>query len=370
MSLQFYGVSRGFILHICADSSPFEHDPSNVMDQLAQRLQQERLRRGLSTFELAERTKIREPHIRALESGTYNVLPAVYVRSFIRTLGIELGIPPTELNKLIAHCIEGVAGTSAVRQGPSTDASATAGTGERAPDPLLTFITEARSQISQRTAEFTTSVLRSPRMRRWLAIGFVILTAAGWWYWKNSGSATPNSVPPEIVDITDTDQQDSLILTAVANDTAELTLTIDGTRSFKAILLPENDYRWSAMKRFTISNIFNAGALQFSRDGKPLPVYGKRGEVLRELIITRAEVTASNTSVKVITPASIEAARRDSIRDQQRRDSIRAVRKKENAERNQELRAKQTQRVKPAKNSRRIRQNEAPILRAPQRGVR
>ena len=340
------------------------------MDQLAQRLHQERLRRGLTTFELAERTKIREPYIQALESGTYNVLPSVYVRSFIRTLGTELGIAQPEVARLIAQCIDADGGSTSARQRQSSDASSVPSTGDKSPDPLLSFIDEARSMVKQRSTELTTSVLRDARKRRLIAIGLVVLAASGWWYWKSSRNAPAPSVPPEIVDVSNSDEQDSLILTAIATDTAELTLTIDGVRSFKAMLVPETDYRWSAIKRFTISNIFNAGALQFSRDGKPLPVYGKRGEVLRELVITRTEVTASNSSVKVITPASSEAMRRDSIRDQQRRDSIRAVRKKEDAKRKEEVRARRPQRAKSTAKPRQNRQSEAPILRAPPRAVR
>ncbi len=340
------------------------------MDQLAQRLHQERLRRGLTTFELAERTKIREPYIQALESGTYNVLPSVYVRSFIRTLGAELGMTPPEVARLITLCIDGDGGSASARHRQISDTSAATSGGEKSQEPLLSFVDEARTMVKQRTAELTSSILRDARKRRWIVIGMVVLAATGWWYWSSSRSATPSSVPPEIIDISDVNEQDSLVLTAIATDTAELTLTIDGVRSFKTVLVPETDYRWSAMKRFTISNIFNAGALQFSRDGKPIPVYGKRGEVLRELVITRTEVTASNSSVKVVTPASTEAMRRDSIREQQRRDSIRTVRKKESLKRRDDLRAKRPQRLKTAAKPRRNRQNEAPILRAPARSVR
>ncbi len=341
------------------------------MDQLAQRLQQERLRRGLSTFELAERTKIREPYIQALESGTYNVLPSVYVRSFVRTLGAELGITQPEISRFIADCIDGEVNTPSSRLRQTAELTSTASTSARTPEPILTFISEAGSQVKRRGSDLTTSILRSPRKRRWIAVGVVILAVLLWWYWKYSQHTPAMTVPAEIVDVSTIDEQDSLILTAVATDTAELTLTIDGTRSFKAMLVPENDYRWSAMKRFTIGNIFNAGALQFSRDGKPLPVYGKRGEVLRELVITRTEVSASNTSVKVVTPASAEAVRRDSVRDQQRRDSIRAVRKKENARIALERRTKtKTDASARSAKKQRTRASEQRITKSPPRPIR
>jgi hypothetical protein len=90
---------------------------------------------------------------------------------------------------------------------------------------------------------------------------------------------------------------DSIILTAIAQDTAWVSITMDGTRSQQVVVLPETDYRWSAMEKFVVS-IQNAGAVQFFRNETPLPVFGKAGEAVREVKITRKDVTASNTAYK------------------------------------------------------------------------
>ena len=71
------------------------------MDPLAQRLRSERERQGLSIKDLSVVTKIREPYIDALERGRYDVLPTVYVRSFVRTLAQAMAIPIAEVNKLM-----------------------------------------------------------------------------------------------------------------------------------------------------------------------------------------------------------------------------------------------------------------------------
>ncbi|MBK6290472.1 MAG: helix-turn-helix domain-containing protein [Ignavibacteria bacterium] len=71
------------------------------MDPLAERFRRERERLGISIRELALETKIREPYIDALERGRYDVLPAVYVRSFIRTIGTSLQIPADEIKSLM-----------------------------------------------------------------------------------------------------------------------------------------------------------------------------------------------------------------------------------------------------------------------------
>lgn len=314
------------------------------MDQLAQRLQQERVRRGLTISELAQRTKIREPYIHALESGTYNVLPSVYVRSFVRTLGAELGIPGVELNRLVSQCLDGNDVQAAPRQRSQMethDASNSTGRTVQS-DPLGQFVNELRSRVSaQRAGRSIAEMFRG--RRRLLIIGAAVATlAVAIWLLRGPSDAERTDIPPEIIDVSG-GEQDSLILTAVTTDTAELTITMDGERSSKFIILPGNDYRWSAMKRFTVSNIFNAGAIQFARDGKPLPVYGKRGEVLRELVISRTEVVASNSSKKmVIAPADPERARQDSVVEQRRRDSVRAERQKERKRRIEEVRKSQS----------------------------
>lgn len=312
------------------------------MDQLAQRLAHERVRRGLSTFDLAQRTKIREPYIQAIERGTYNVLPAVYVRSFIRTIGAELGVPHSEINRLIHQCLDSdddATAPSVHRESAHTTSTSTKGSGaERSIDPVASLT----SAVNTLQGALRGGVRNwSARTITFAAIGVLAVGLIIWFIVGRANNEGAVGLPPEIVDITSSVEEDSLILTAMATDTAELTITMDGTRYQKFIVLPETEYRWSAMKKFTVSNIFNAGVIQFSRDGKPLPLYGKRGEVLRELVITRTEVIASNTSTKMVTPpADPERARRDSILEQQRRDSIRAERRKENQRIVQERRSK------------------------------
>ena len=340
------------------------------MDQLAQRLTQERIRCGLSTFDLAQRTKIREPYIQAIEQGKYNILPAIYVRSFIRTIGSELAVPPNEINRLIRLCLDSDDGpASAATQPQSTSTSSARGSAKQDPaDPLTPIIDAVRSLRSG----MTIGNLTTDRRRIVVLVGSFLLVVIALWliFGRSDGNSDPR-VPSEIVDISSTVEEDSLILTAMASDTAELTMTMDGTRYQKFIVMPETEYRWSAMKKFTVSNIFNAGAIEFFRDGKPLPRYGKIGEVLRELVITRTEVVASNTSTKMVTaPADPERARRDSIIEQQRRDSIRAVRRKERLQ-SREVAKKKKPAAKPQKpRQRRVPAEEAPILKTPPRGVR
>ena len=82
------------------------------MSTVAEQLRQGREARNLTVYQVAEVTKIRTDHIRALEEGDYDVFPApVYVRGFVRTYAklIKLDVPQVlaqlgqELSKSAKH---------------------------------------------------------------------------------------------------------------------------------------------------------------------------------------------------------------------------------------------------------------------------
>jgi cytoskeleton protein RodZ len=71
------------------------------MSTVAEQLRQAREAQKLTVQELAEITKIRSDHIRALEEGNFNVFSApVYIRGFVRTLStlLKLDVPQVMSN--------------------------------------------------------------------------------------------------------------------------------------------------------------------------------------------------------------------------------------------------------------------------------
>ncbi|MBK6290473.1 MAG: DUF4115 domain-containing protein [Ignavibacteria bacterium] len=146
------------------------------------------------------------------------------------------------------------------------------------------------------------------------ALIVVVLLGFGLWWFLFRDSGPDNDIPTtDVVDVTSSADQsiadtDSLILTAIASDTSWISITMDGTRNQQAVLLPEGEYRWSAMEKFVVS-LGNAGAIQFFRNGRPLPAFGRSGEAVREIRISRKDVNASNTTFKAPpAPATKERA--------------------------------------------------------------
>ena len=67
------------------------------MPSVGEQLRAAREKQGLSIPDVVERTKLRSDHVRALESGDYDVFASpVYVRGFVRSYAnlLKLEVPP------------------------------------------------------------------------------------------------------------------------------------------------------------------------------------------------------------------------------------------------------------------------------------
>lgn len=296
------------------------------MDPLAERLHRERVTRGLSTSELANLTKVREPYIVALERGMYNVLPAVYVRSFIKTLAAALHIPPHEIQKLIHSVLDapdpkGATSRYQPEQPPSSHYSASEQV-ERTADTVSNLIEQSKTSVQGAYAAMFRKK-RSIKNKVFVVIAVVLsLAVLTYVVIKNSSGDQVSLGNNSIIEI---GAEDSIRLLAIADDTSEFTITIDNKRNEKVLLVPNNEYTWGAMERFVINNIFNAGSIRFSRNGEPFRQFAKSNEVLRELTITRKDVIASNAPARPLAPA----ANADSLRAAQAQKDSASIRSRQ-----------------------------------------
>ena len=83
--------------------------------------------------------------------------------------------------------------------------------------------------------------------------------------------------------------QDSIVLEAIALDTAWVKITIDGNITDEILLYPKMKKIWKA-KEYFIFTQGNAGALQLKRNGDILEPMGTRGSVIKQVKITEKEV--------------------------------------------------------------------------------
>lgn len=269
------------------------------MDSLAQRLRSGREQQGLSVRELSIITKIREPYIVAIEDGRYDILPAVYVRSFIRTLAHTLGMGQRDIQELMNEAFD--PDDSGQERLPRAD--------ERRHPNQPNVISEAVQRASRSLERpvgavrglAASNVLRDALARKnaflYIIAAVLVISALAYlvFFYVGHPDRSATSIPElevKLNDVPSVQPADSLILTAIVTDTAWMTVTADGSRTFQVTLIPGVNYRWSANNKFVLS-ISNAGGVRFARNGQALPLFGNQGEAVRSVQITRSEIISS-----------------------------------------------------------------------------
>src|SRR5512140_1012170 len=87
------------------------------MPTVAEQLRQAREAQNLTVYQVAEITKIKTDHVRALDDGNYDPFSApVYIRGFVRTYAkvLKLDVP-----QIMAVLDQELAGTDKFREPPS-----------------------------------------------------------------------------------------------------------------------------------------------------------------------------------------------------------------------------------------------------------
>lgn len=273
------------------------------MDHLAERLRTERERQRRSLRELSAETKIREPFLVALERGEYHVLPSVYVRSFIKTYAAALHIPAAEVTKLLDDVLEqdDDQDRSFIRRSEPRPKPELKPSPEPKPRPEpKSEPAQERNGASRRPLEIKLGgsfldVVRGFPIWAWVAVLAVLVVAAVMWISKGSDAderpltSADSAAMVVDVDAEDALETDSMYLRAEALDTAWINITSDNKNSYQQILLPGTEHRWSAMQQFLLS-MSNAGGVVFYRDDVKLAPFGKKGESVRSITVTRREV--------------------------------------------------------------------------------
>lgn len=266
-------------------------------------LRDTRIAQQHSIDDIAQATKIRATILVAIENNQLDVLPPPYVKSFIKTYAQVLHISTNEdIQNFLAKPVSGTTEPRATTKlGSSSQQSA-------ARDSSASF-------AEQFSAEKTSSI--NLLVYAGLALGILVLAYYFIWYQPDT---TAVSQPPSqtSVDIAPIDiqnststplaettadssiqqeeelQQDSLILEGVTKARVWMSIVADGKKSMQKLLDSNTSYRWSADSLFIVS-LGNAGGIQFTLNGRPLPPLGKEGAIVRNLHIIRSGVVSSRS---------------------------------------------------------------------------
>jgi cytoskeletal protein RodZ len=147
------------------------------MSTVAEKLRTAREARKLTIHQIAETTKIRTDHIRALEEGSFNTFSApVYIRGFVRAYA---GILKLDVKQIMAELETELAGTEKFREPPPLT---------NQPKGVLDFVTLQLSKVNWRKSIFVLTAL--------LVVAVIITIVSIWVHNRNSDPLA--GLPPAV----------------------------------------------------------------------------------------------------------------------------------------------------------------------------
>lgn len=272
-------------------------------------LRQLRERKGLSIDQVTDVTKIRQKVIYSLEQGHYTALPAIYIKSFIKTYGTFLGIPEEEIIVRIENEVLPLIKTIEIPK--STTSSLSLQPIEYTQNESITtsvkklVVDKLRATSPNQKRTFPLPVILSYTA----IIGVAILLFMYFFDQKEELPFSSDSVADSLQSETTTKKEplsklftfmnkdypsDSLILELKAIDSVWISITVDNKKTEDIVLLPQQGRRFSAISQYTLSTN-NSKKLIARRNGKDIQLTkSTKGGAVRNIKITESKVTSSS----------------------------------------------------------------------------
>jgi len=261
------------------------------LEQFGEELKQTRLEKELSLSDISAETRISMRFLEAIEHGQLQLLPQTYVRAFLREYASMIGIDPNDVMQRY---------DSARQESPSRKSDDA---------PFQKIPAQEKTQVEEgKNNTFSLSPLQ-----RNIAFGFfivlaIVLVAVLVSLNKSQNSGTIEEVPfdrvvreseaaslPQPVSVADSapianaTQPDSLRLEMTTRDSVWINILIDGRIGETSLFGAKRKHVWTAKERFIIT-MGNAGGATFQLNGKDIGALGKRGAVVRNAVISEANL--------------------------------------------------------------------------------
>jgi len=270
--------------------------PAETALEFGEELRRERELRDVGRDQLAAATKVSIRQIEALESGRFDLLPAsVFSRGFVRSISVHLGLDSDRTVSAFRHVYD------------------TWEEENRKRSPLTTTTATIRLSKPRRAVSSDTTV-------RGLGIAAILaLLTGGAAFLKSRGAdsrkAVPASstvstrpetgpaslaLPPAIAAATialpaqgrapgvtprPADSKAGSTLTLSFKEECWTEVLVDGKVALKELVPKGATREFPGGSTFTLALIGNAGAVDLALDGRSLDPIGKRGEVVKNVVI-------------------------------------------------------------------------------------
>jgi cytoskeletal protein RodZ len=248
-----------------------DNDGAGHGESLGSELRKQREIRGVSLKEIADATKISKRYLESLEQDDFASLPApVFTRGFVREYARYIGLNSEEMASRYSQIIGASPETSST---PVTATASRKGEG-------LPFI-----RIDRNFAVF--------------ALLLVVFSAVMWWLGttRRSEGRGPDPSPPTatvapaVAPIVATEpvvsstapasSPDKLALDVKVIEDTWVILQIDGQPTLNQVLRSGETRKLEAENEIRFEVVGNAGGLELTLNGHPVPAMGPRGKVVR-----------------------------------------------------------------------------------------
>ncbi len=296
-------------------------------------IKKHREEKGLSIKEVSERTKIRPYIIEALESGNFQIMSPIYVKSFLKTLSAFLDFPLSEID-LSNDSAETEQATETITKVDRTSTQTEKETSPRKsqieiqkkrykkkidtkPKNTISFDDEnPEIPASKQAAETDYAAMFKKANKPQISTTQIINYSAGgavviaiiliiYFTFFDEGPKAESTaiIQDQIANEIDTtiigaedksllnyfEEPDSLTLEAEAIDNCWMRIEMDGEKMEELTMRKGETRKWKAFESFSISQ-GNVGGVIFKRNGKLLEPFGSRGSVVRNIKITKSNI--------------------------------------------------------------------------------
>jgi cytoskeleton protein RodZ len=262
------------------------------LEQFGEELKQARLAKELSLTDISAETRISLKFLDAIEHGQFQILPQTYVRAFLREYALLTGLDPEEVMQRYE---------AARQESPSRNPE----------DPASQHSSSQKTDLedNRKKSQFSLSPLqRNIAFGVFVAAAIVLVAILANMNRNSNQGSSVEEVPFDRVvreseavsipqpspaadssPVLSTVRADSLRLEMTTRDSVWINILIDGKIGQTYLFGAKKKRMWAAKDRFVIT-MGNAGGATFQLNGKDIGPLGKRGAVIRNTVITEANL--------------------------------------------------------------------------------
>ena len=257
----------------------------NLQQEFFEELRAAREARGMTLEQVSRATLIDVKYLHAIEQGSVTMLPATYVRAFIREYAATIGLDPAAVMRKFNQVAPQAAqprefdGKEAPRVAPATADPPHPPWWSRPPVRVtaiaggvlffivvMVYVNSSSRAPGVKEIPFSTTVRENEQR---LAL--------------RDSTKVPVATPPAA-------PGDSLVLSVASIDSVWMQLSIDGTPANDYLFPPNTRRHWKAMEKFTIT-LGNGGGMLFRLNAVDIGTLGKPGSVVRNYELSRRSLT-------------------------------------------------------------------------------